>query len=191
MKKTVLLFAIAVMALASCGNNSSKKTAVTIETAPLDSIEIKYAPALEIGTLAENFTAQDTTGKDVSLSDFKGKYVVLDFWATWCKDCINELPVLKDLYQEYKDKKVAGADVEFVSVSFDDNEQAWKSFIVRENMEWHQISTLVKWKQNPISDLYKIGWIPTFYVIAPDGSIAGSAIKAFRIGEILAIQDAQ
>ena len=57
---------------------------------------------LRKGEISPNFTAQDTLGNNISLSDFKGKYVVLDFWASWCPDCRKEIPMLKKLYKKYR-----------------------------------------------------------------------------------------
>lgn len=188
MRKTILFVALAGLLAVSCGQNKKSSSAVVAEVAPLDSIEIKYAPVLGKGDVAPDFTANTPDGTPVSLSDFKGKYVVIDFWATWCPDCIKELPELKSIYNEFKDKKVAGKKVEFISMSFDHNEEAWKNFIVENDMQWHQISNLIKWKENPISEQFQIKWIPTFCVVAPDGTIAGSSIKAFRIREILNAQ---
>jgi len=190
MRKTLFFVALASLLAVSCGQN--KKTASTVEVpevTPLDSIEIKYAPVLGKGDVAPDFTANTPEGVAVNLSDFKGSYVVIDFWATWCPDCIDELPELKAIYNEFKDKKVAGKKVEFISMSFDHDGDAWKKFIVDNDMQWHQVSNLIKWKQNPISEQFQIKWIPTFCVVGPDGTIVGSSIKAFRIREILNAQN--
>lgn len=184
MKKILFVLGVAAALAVSCGQNKkSAKPAVEIQ--PLDSIEIKYAPTMELGVQAPDFTAQDTTGKDISLSDFKGSYLAIDFGASWCPDCRDEAPVFKAIYEEFKDKTINGAPIEFLSLSFDHDKDAWKKFIEEEGMVWHNASTLIKWKQNPISDLFQIKWIPTFYVIAPDGTIIGSSIKAFRVKEVL------
>lgn len=183
------LFASAALiaAVCSCGNGgSSNNTKNEIVTEPLDSIEIKYAPVLAIGSAAPEISAPDSLGQIMSLSDFKGSYVVVDFWATWCPDCRNELPDLKAVYDEYKDKKVNGKKVEFLSVSFDRDEQAWKKMVREEGLVWNQIADIgKKWKESPITNAYSLGWIPTFYLIGPDGKIVASGIKAFRMGEAL------
>lgn len=186
----IILAAVLTVALCGCTNRSkSEAKAVECQVEPLDSLEIRYAPALEIGTEAPDFTAQDTLGNNVSLADFRGGYVVLDFWATWCGDCRRENVTLKEVYSEYRDKEVSGSPVRFVSYSFDDDARKWKDFIAAENMEWNQVSTLVKWHDNPVSEAYSVGWIPTFYVIDPQGVIVGKAIKASRLREILQAQD--
>lgn len=168
----------------SCGRQSARISSVQ----PLDSIEIKYAPSIEIGTKAPDFSARDTSGAEIKLSEFKESYVVLDFWATWCGDCREENPVLSEIYAEYKNRKVKGNSVVFISYSFDHQEDVWKSYISQNDMEWIQVSTLTKWHDNPVSESYQVKWIPSFYVIDPDGVIVGSAVKAFRIREILSNQ---
>lgn len=170
-----------VLSCCSGGKQSARITSVQ----PLDSIEIKYAPSIEIGTNAPDFTARDTSGTEIKLSEFKGSYVVLDFWATWCGDCREENPVLSEIYAEYKNRKVNGKSVVFISYSFDHQEDVWKSYVSQNDMDWIQVSTLTKWHDNPVSESYRVKWIPSFYVIDPDGIIIGSAVKAFRIREIL------
>lgn len=186
-KLSLFLVAALTLAVCSCGNGrqAAEERTDTKATLPPDSLEIKYAPKMELGSAAPDFTARDTAGNAVSLSDFRGDYVVLDFWATWCGDCRGENATLKEVYSEYKDRKIGDASVKFVSYSFDHEADAWKSYIAAENIEWIQVSALVKWHDNPVSEAYQVGWIPTFYVIDPEGKIIGSAIKAFRIREIL------
>ena len=81
----------------------------------------KYIPDLKPGEAAPEITASTPDGKVISLSDFKGKYVIIDFWASWCGDCRREIPELKNLYNEIKDWKLGEdkKEVEFLSVSFD------------------------------------------------------------------------
>jgi hypothetical protein len=81
--------------------------------------------ALAPGKVAPPFTCMDVTGKVVSLNDFKGKYVYLDFWTTWCGECRKEIPHLIKLQSEYKAKNVV-----FVSISLDRNFQVWKKFVI-------------------------------------------------------------
>lgn len=180
---TVAAFFTTFLVLTHC--SAKKQSLHETSVQPLDSIEIKYAPSIEIGTKAPDFSARDTSGVEVKLSDYKGSYVVLDFWATWCGDCREENPVLSEIYAEYKNGKVAGKPVVFISYSFDHQENVWKSYISQNDMDWIQVSTLTKWHDNPVSESYRVKWIPSFYVIDPDGVIIGSAVKAFRIREIL------
>lgn len=183
--KTFLAMSAIVAAACSCGGrHASAPVAVTFEN--LDSLEIKYAPVLKAGEVAPEISAPDTLGQMVNLSDFKGSYVVVDFWATWCPDCRHELPDLKTVYSEFKDAEVAGKPVKFLSVSFDRDEEAWKKMIREEGLEWAQCGDIgAKWKDSQITGAYSLGWIPTFYLVDPEGNIVAGAIKAARMGEAL------
>lgn len=186
--RTIMAATAIIAAAASCGNRQQKAAAEVKEIAfaALDSIELKYAPVLKAGTDAPEISASDTTGKTLSLSDFKGSYVVVDFWATWCPDCRRELPDLKAVYEEYKDAKIGGKPVKFLSVSFDRSEEAWKKMVREEGLVWAQIADIgAKWKESPITNAYSLSWIPTFYLVSPDGKIVAGSIKASRMGEAL------
>lgn len=193
MKRQILtLFALAAV-LCSCGQNRSAKQAENTdstpaentEVEPLDSLELKYRPTIENGTLAPEFELADTLGQTLTLSSLREHYVVLDFWASWCGDCRREIPAVKALYDEWKDKSLNGTDVQFVSVSFDHDEEAWKTLLRQEEFAWPQVSNLIRWKENPVAAAYGLHWIPSFVVVAPDGSVAGSAINAKRVAELL------
>lgn len=190
--KTLLAVSAIAAATVACGGGQQKSTVAAEESAvifaDLDSLEIKYSPVLKAGETAPEFSAPDTLGQMVSLSDYKGSYVVLDFWATWCPDCRDELPELKAVYNDYKDVRINGKPVQFLSVSFDRNAGAWKKMIREEGMEWIQCGDIgAKWKESPITNAYRLGWIPTFYLIGPDGRIIAGAIKASRMREALKI----
>ena len=175
---TILCTAATLCTLVSCGGNGRKAPA-QLFASPLDSIEIKYTPGLERGAAAPALEASDTTGKMVSLAEMNGNYTVVDFWASWCRDCRAEAPVLRQMYEKYGDK------VNFLSISMDDDAERWKTAITDEKMEWINVSTLVKWKQNPIAQAWQVHWLPTFYVVDPDGNILAGCIYASRIGEVL------
>lgn len=179
----VAAFFMTFLVLSCCSGRKQSVQETSVQ--PLDSIEIKYAPSMKTGSVAPDFSARDTSGLEVKLSDYKGSYVILDFWATWCGDCREENPVLSEIYAEYKNRKINGKSVVFISYSFDHQEDVWKSYISQNDMGWIQVSTLTKWHDNPVSESYLVKWIPSFYVIDPDGVIVGSAVKAFRIREIL------
>lgn len=141
--------------------------------------ETKYQPVLHNNTPAPDFSIPDQKGKAITLKQFRGKYVVLDFWASWCGDCRRDLPVFKSIAKEYSKKVV------FIGISFDKEPHVWKSFLKQNSMNWIQVCNFLPWKQNPVSLAYKLSWIPTMYIIGPDGTIQGSSIHAEKIGEQL------
>lgn len=138
--------------------------------------DAKYAEGLlQPGAEAPEFnlTAPDGTGH--SLSDFRGSYVVLDFWASWCPDCRKDIPEMKRLHGEY------GKNVRFISVSFDDNKDSWTRCIETNGMDWLHLSELKKWKTTEVSRLYNIQWIPSMYVIDPRGRIVLSTVMIEKV----------
>lgn len=128
---------------------------------------------LKAGKKAPSFTLPTPEGKMVSLSNFKGKYVVIDFWASWCPDCRKENPDLVRIHGKYAPKGVA-----FIGVSFDTDRDAWLRGIESDSLNWTQVSSLVKWKETAISKDYGVNWIPTFYLINKKGKVVGAFITA-------------
>ena len=128
---------------------------------------------IKAGKKAPAFKLPTPEGKMVSLGDFKGKFVVIDFWASWCPDCRKENPDLVKLYAKYAPKGVA-----FVGVSFDTDRDAWLKGIENDSLRWTQVSSLKQWKETQISKDYGINWIPTFYLINKKGRIVGAFITA-------------
>lgn len=140
-------------------------------------------PSLKPSTVAPFFSAADTLGVKHSLKDkeFKRRYVILDFWASWCGDCRREFAALKKLYAKYPNNKKRV----WVSISFDHKADSWKQMLRKEKFPWLQISNGQPWKQNDIAKAYKLRWIPTFYVVSPNGKIVGSAITAEELEKVL------
>ncbi|MBQ0145356.1 MAG: TlpA family protein disulfide reductase [Bacteroidales bacterium] len=130
--------------------------------------DIEYAAALlKAGTKAPDFKIATPDGKQLKLSSFKGKIVVLDFWASWCPDCRKELPAIEAAYEKYSKKGVV-----FIGVSFDDSKEKWTKAISDFGLKYPQVSELKKWKETEISPVYSIKWIPTLYVIDRKGKVA-------------------
>jgi len=144
----------------------------------------KKLTALEAGApgkMASNFSTTDMNGKTISLNDFKGKYVLLDFWATWCVPCRASHPHLRNIYSKYKDK---GLDI--VGISDDDTRVAlWKKAITTDSIgAWHQVlgggdvNKKMKGESNPndIMEQYGISALPTKILIDPNGKILARVV---------------
>jgi len=143
----------------------------------------KYLPTLKAGDKAPELSGKDTLGVVTTLESFKGSYVVVDFWATWCGDCRREIPALKALYEETKGMKPNGKPMKWLSFSFDFQADAWKNMLRKERFPWPQISNLKKTREDPTFKNWQLRWIPAFFVIAPDGTICGTAITADGLRE--------
>ncbi|NLR65893.1 AhpC/TSA family protein [Chitinophaga varians] len=126
------------------------------------------------GAIATDFTAKDIQGKELSLHDYKGKYVLLDFWASWCVPCRKGNPHLKELYRRYQSK-----GWEIIGVSDDDrNQNAWKAAVAKDDLPWKHVLRgldMSRLKDNPndISNKYGIHSLPTKILIDPKGVIIG------------------
>lgn len=130
-----------------------------------EDLDAKYAAnLLKPGTAAPDFTLGDISGKQVSISSLQGKKVVLVFWASWCPDCRAEVPALKQL-------QAAHPDVAFVSVSFDRTFDAFKNYVTQNEMGGIQLFDASGKKDSAVSAAYHIQWIPSLYLIGPDGKI--------------------
>ena len=131
--------------------------------------EIKKMETALPGNMAPDFTAADTSGKAVALSDYKGKYVLLDFWASWCPHCRQSDAYLAELYNKYKSK-----GLNIIGIAWnDDMEAAWKKAIKKDKLyQWPNVLNGSN-TDNDISDKYAIHFIPTRILIDPTGKIIG------------------
>lgn len=118
-----------------------------------------------------DFTQNDLSGKPVSFSSFKGKYVLVDFWASWCGPCRAENPNVLKAYQKFSPK---GFTV--LGVSLDDNADKWKKAVEDDKMPWTQVSDLKGWK-NEVSTYYGIQGIPSNYLVDPNGVIIARNLR--------------
>lgn len=151
--------------------------AIGIGAQDLDS---KYATELlQPGSPAPDFTLTDMDGKSYSFSSFRGQYVVLDFWASWCPDCRNDIPEMKRLHELY------GKNVQFIGISFDDKKENWKNCVESNEMNWIHLSELKKWKETDISNLYNIKWLPTTYIIDKEGNVILSTVMIDKVASKL------
>ena len=135
---------------------------------------------LRVGQIAPDFTIETPDGKPVSLSDFlgKGKFVLIDFWASWCRPCREENPNLVATYNRFKDK------VTFFGVSLDDNAERWKDAIVQDGLTWPQGSDLASWNATP-ARLYQINSIPANVIVNASGEIVGKNARGPALDQLL------
>jgi len=132
-----------------------------------EDLDAQYAGTLlKPGTEAPAFTLKDIRGKEVSLSQFRGRKVVLLFWASWCPDCRAEIPALKALHAAAQPDKVA-----FVSVSFDRSFDTLCQFVEENYLPGVQLFDPAGKKDSPIGEQYGIKWIPSLYVIDEAGKV--------------------
>jgi len=125
------------------------------------------------GTMSNNFNAVDIKGNKISLADYKGKFVLLDFWASWCVPCRKANPHLKELYSKYKEK-----GFEVIGVSDDDrNPEAWKTAVAKDGLPWQHVLRGLKIvngtpdRTNDINEGYNISTLPTQILIDKNGII--------------------
>ena len=137
---------------------------------------------LAIGAIAPDFTQNDTLGHPVKLSDFRGKYVLLDFWASWCGPCRRENPNVVKTYNEFKDKNFT---ILSVSLDNENGRQAWLDAIKKDGLTWTQVSDLQYWN-NAAAQLYQIRSIPQNFLIDPQGKIIAKDLRGDALSAKLA-----
>ncbi|GEP96293.1 TlpA disulfide reductase family protein [Chitinophaga cymbidii] len=133
-----------------------------------------------IGEPMIDFSQPDVNGKPVKLSDFKGKYVLLDFWASWCGPCRAENPNVLKAYNNYKDKNFT-----VVGVSLDDDGEKWHKAIEEDGMPWIQLSDL-KGFRNEVAKQYGIQAIPSTFLLDPQGIIIAKDLRGEALHKKLA-----
>ena len=143
----------------------------------LDFDETYAQEMLKPGTPAPDFQLPTPDGKTVKFSEFaKGKYVVIDFWASWCPDCRKDLPEIIRLYNNFhKD------GVEFLGVSFDTDKEKWTDYIAKSGVPYTQVSELKRMNQSDVAKAYGVRWIPSIYLIGPDGKVLVSTVLSYKI----------
>ncbi|MFI0429397.1 redoxin domain-containing protein [Mariniflexile sp. HMF6888] len=121
--------------------------------------------------MAADFTMQDPEGNLVSIASYRGKYLLLDFWASWCAPCRAENPNVLNAYKKFKDKNFT-----ILAVSLDSNEEAWLKAIKEDSLPWKQVSDL-KGAGNEAAKLYGVSVIPDNFLIDKNGKIIGRGLK--------------
>ena len=142
----------------------------------LDSL---YAQSmLKNGMVAPDFVIDSAT--NARLEDLRGRFVVLHFWASWCPDCRRDTPELKRLQEEF-----ASDSLVFIHISFDTDREAWKKAVEQYAIPYPQASELRKFHDTEIAAAYGVKWIPSLYLISPDGRVALGTVLSSRMERAL------
>lgn|SRR5690554_4655008 len=149
-------------------------------------VAIGYAQdgALKVGQPAPEIALATPDGDTVALSSFKGKLVLVDFWATWCAPCVKEQPELKALYEQYRDGTTAGR-FDIFGVSLDKSRDNWVNAIDRFDINWTQVSDLMFWK-SPVAKDYAIEELPFNVLVGEQGTIVAINLHGKELEDFIA-----
>lgn len=134
-------------------------------------MKIQGTQAVEVSSIAPDFTAKTPKGEEVSLKSYRGKYVLVDFWASWCAPCRHENPNVVKAYTKYKSDKF-----DILGVSLDQDKTAWENAIAKDGLPWNQVSDLMGW-QSTLAMTYAVHSIPANFLIDPQGKIIARDLR--------------
>ena len=146
----------------------------------LGDIKVEVRPGPRPGEVVPDIAFTDFSGKPVKLSDLKGRYVLLDFWATWCGPCVDEIPAVRRLHETYgADKRLA-----ILGLNLDEDPDKARRFVDEHQMPWTH-GTLGGPAENPVLARYAVSSVPAYFLIGPDGKLIRSGQTAEEVVEAL------
>ena len=169
MKKIFISLACAVICCACDArhNNSTTDEQKDIQTEAVAEANDSQEGIAD-GQMAPDFTLNDINGKPLSLSSLRGKYVIIDFWGSWCIWCVRGMPKMKEYYQKYSDK------MEILGVDCNDPEKKWKDAVKELELPWKHVYNPKK--STEILMKYQIQGFPTKILVDPEGKIAKTVV---------------
>ncbi|WP_169313285.1 redoxin domain-containing protein [Solitalea canadensis] len=172
MKKIFFAFVIALF-LASCNTAPKKESSAVVLAA--NGLPI----GKDVGFMAPEIELPTAEGIPVKLSSLQGKYVLIDFWASWCPPCRAEIPHLTQLYSAYKNK-----GLEIYGVSLDKDKDRWLKAVEDYKMQWIHVSDLKKWGSQPVEG-YGIEGIPANFILDKEGKIIAKDLHGTQLEDFL------
>lgn len=141
----------------------------------------KYVPGLAfLGEMVPDFSATDLDGEPISIEAYRGKVVLVDFWAVWCGPCVAEMPNVKKVYEKYKDK---GFDI--IGISLDSNETSLRNYLKDNDIPWRQVFSGKGW-QSPVAQQYGIYSIPNMWLIDKEGKLISNKARGEKLESMVA-----
>lgn len=164
--KKLFLILVSIAAIAACKSTPDADSQYAADMIPK-------------GEAIPAFALNDRDGNLRSGEEFKGRYVVYDFWATWCPDCRADVPAMKELYAKYADKAV------FVGISFDTEPEKLDAYVAENGIEWLQLSDFVSKKESTVADSFRVKWIPSMYLVDPEGNVLLGTVMVDKLSAAL------